>query len=43
MGQEKKYKNKAKMKECKKTTLLRNNGEKQRQEDYPTPVKSGVG
>ena len=32
------YRNKAEMKASKKTTLLSNNGEKERQEDYPTSV-----
>ena len=32
----KKYRNKAEMKEPKKTTLLRKNGGKESQEDYPT-------
>ena len=39
----KKYKNKAKMKECKMTTLLKNDSGKEKQEDYPTTVASGVG
>ena len=37
-----KYKNKVEMKERKKTTLLQYNGGEEGQEDYPTPVASGV-
>ena len=38
-----KYRNKAEMKERRKTSLLRNNGRKERQEDNPTPDATGVG
>ena len=39
---QKKYKNKVEMKKCKKTILLQYTGREEGQEDYPTPVASGV-
>ena len=38
----KKVQKHAEMKEHKKTTLLRKDGEKERQEGYPTPDETGV-